>query len=285
MNVMRVEGDGNCMFRAVAQSRSVADTGRFLSVRDETRQARVLRTQVAVFIKNNPVVLEFSHEYYPGGRSLVQLAKARANRIMRNKVWGEELELRVLSHLLHRVFCLYNTNGTRFLHTVDSIFRGNRTQTLPPLSLAYSGGLHYDAMRPTSSPTSSSNGAVSNMRVLSSSGNSGHFSVSEANAFRNKQYKIVYIQSLRHLHADPTIINYARKQTLKNVMNLHRNVRPGLLSAMKNRLSSAKNHVNYNALNAGYTANAMEDAHQNVAHELRQTLNETKRHWYTMRRA
>lgn len=284
MNVMRVEGDGNCMFRAVAQSRSVTDTGRFLSARDETRQARVLRTQVAIFIKNNPVVLEFSHEYYPGGRSLVQLAKARATRIMRNKVWGEELELRVLSHLLHRVFRLYNTNGTRFLHTVDSIFHGNRTLILPPLSLAYSGGLHYDAMRPISSPTSSSNGAVSNMRVLSSSGNSGHFSVSEANAFRNKQYKIVYIQSLRHLRADPTIINYARKQTLKNVMNLHRNVRPGLLSAMKNRGSNAKN-VNYNALNAGYTANAMEEAHKNVAHELHQTLNETKRHWYTMRRA
>ena len=101
--VHEVRGDGNCMFRAVAQ----AMYGGCLSTRRELEEARRLRADVSGYIRRHPEVFEHDGDYLVARASRPRLtlrayAKAYASRMATDGEYGQSLELAVLQALLHQ---------------------------------------------------------------------------------------------------------------------------------------------------------------------------------------
>jgi hypothetical protein len=276
MWIKRVKGDGSCMYRAVAQARSAVDDGRLLSAADEKRLAWDLRVDVAQYIATHPRVVNGTEARLIENPKtpLAHFVQARVNSIM-NGEWGEDLELHVLSHLLHRAFHVYDKTGARMLHPVGSIVQENRLY-LPPLSLAYDAGTHYDAMIPSSVPKTAAKTVASTKTaaktVRRENSPSDVLSPAAGEAYARKQYRDVYIQSLRRLRAAPSVVDRAIAiKNLNKLISVHRAMRPQLLA--RARQSALE------GLNDSATASALDVAHLNVATSLGQTLDQTRKRW------
>ena len=267
------------MYRAVAQARSAVDDGRLLSAADEKRLAWDLRVDVAQYIATHPHVVDGTEARLIENPKtpLAQFVQARVNSIMSGE-WGEDLELHVLSHLLHRAFHVYDKTGARMLHPVGSIVQENRLY-LPPLSLAYDAGTHYDAMIPSSVPKTATAAKTKTKTLNPKTPTPMHtpsdlsvLSPAAGEAYARKQYRDVYIQSLRRLRAAPSAVDRAIAiKNLNKLISVHRAMRPQLLQRAR--------HEGLDAMNESATASALNVAHLNVATSLGQTLDQTRRRW------
>jgi hypothetical protein len=95
-----------------------------------------------------------------------------------------------------------------------------------------------------------------------------------AEAYARKQYRDVYIQSLRRLRAAPSVVDRAIAiKNLNKLISVHRAMRPQLLQRARDE------GPDLDAMNDSATASALDVAHLNVATSLGQTLDQTRRRW------
>lgn len=168
LKVKRVQGDGSCMYRAVAQSYYADRYGRLATKKEENAMVTSLRNMVADYIEQHPMIVSGTEMYLvnPVLHSLspANVARNYANNVRSRGKWGEELELSVLAHIFGRTIHVYNENGKEFLHQVGSINGTNYRNGGEPLRIAYENDLHYNALIP-SAQTPSCRSSCENAKI------------------------------------------------------------------------------------------------------------------------
>jgi hypothetical protein len=149
--VVRVRGDGRCMFRSLALGLA-ALTGRNMTSGEEEFEADQLRLAVAESLCRTPEkrkqfsesVMAISYEY-----GLEKYCK----RILEPSFWGGEPELLVISRLIRRPVKVYihaaqakNATGAGFvcIQTYGEEF--SKEGKRKPIRLLYNGENHYDLL-------------------------------------------------------------------------------------------------------------------------------------------
>ena len=150
-DVVRVRGDGRCMFRALALALANV-AGRVMTSGEEEREADELRLAVAESLCRTPdkrqdfseAVMAISYE---------QGLETYCRRILEPAFWGGEPELLVLSRLIKRPIMVYihasqakNAEGHGFvaIQTYGEEFsKGGKRK---PCRLLYNGENHYDLL-------------------------------------------------------------------------------------------------------------------------------------------
>ncbi|KAK9826106.1 hypothetical protein WJX81_004241 [Elliptochloris bilobata] len=135
--VLRVPGDGSCLFRALAQGRSVLEQGRPLERDALLHDGYKLRQDVC------EAMLARREDIAP---FIVGRIDVYVDNMMREGSWGGEPELAVAADLLKRPVLVYRLSGLfgSDLEKVSEYGVGKGTDA-PPICLLYSGN-HYDLL-------------------------------------------------------------------------------------------------------------------------------------------
>jgi hypothetical protein len=263
MKVIKVNPDGHCMFRSVAQAIHAADTGMTLTLDEEASRTQELRTMVAQYIRKHPVTIMGEEHFLlslsnapMNARGVVTNVQERARLyapIYAQKVqnwndffWGGPLELAILSHLLRRKIHVFNSSGTRRTLTVTTIrntnFRYNE------ISIAHRPEVHYDALVPTTTrviepyppkvykskppPPKTQKDPKKPPRKRKIRMNSPK---PNSNSRFKENMKIGHIQSLTRLGANKDVLLWAKQSPFERVQKFHADQRLALIAALQLR--------------------------------------------------
>ncbi|KAM6574348.1 hypothetical protein CsatA_022675 [Cannabis sativa] len=155
-SVLRVTGDGRCLFRALAKGMAM-NKGIPLSPRDEREDADDLRMAVKEVICNNG---KERHQYEEALVAITvdESLKRYCQRIGRPDFWGGESELLVLSKLIRQPITVYlpehehtrGGRGTGFIPIAEygaEFSKGSITRKPKKVvRLLYTGRNHYDLL-------------------------------------------------------------------------------------------------------------------------------------------
>lgn len=146
-----IRGDGNCLFRAVAQGHSWAAHQVFLSAREELQYSRFLRALSVRGMMN--AAGRMKHTFTPFLHRTNGNAYMRT--MLRDKEYGTELEVRSLSEQLRIPIGVYQRR-----HGEYSLIVGHGTQFcgVNPILLRYDrGSKHYEVLYPVVWPAFGNN--------------------------------------------------------------------------------------------------------------------------------
>lgn len=244
MRFVPIAQDGNCMYRAVGQSYHAITTGALASPAAETSMATNLRHMVAEYVQAHPSVVLNTPEYVIFEHRPVD-ARALVHHLVREIKggrWGENLELGILQHVLRHPIKVYHPDGKTFWHGLPIPEENTNIQHAEPICVVYHGDVHYDGLVPddTRNPSNSTSHPKTHPRTPSLKIAKTHvatpskpsLSDSEAKAFHHKLHRNVYIDSLKGLGANQTVLNWARNLPLQDLKNLHANQRGNMLHAL-----------------------------------------------------
>jgi hypothetical protein len=154
--VVRVRGDGRCMFRAMAVSLAHI-TNKMLTASSEEAEADQLRLAVAETMCRAPE----KRKNYKDAEMAISFEMPMGTyckRILQTSFWGGEPELLVLCHLLKRPIMVYlpaakvrsagTNNGYVAIQTYGSEYAVSKKsgKTRKPVRLLFNGENHYDAL-------------------------------------------------------------------------------------------------------------------------------------------
>jgi hypothetical protein len=147
LRVIKVQGDGKCMFRALAIGLN-RNLGKFLGAEAETREADALRLACAEALCRTEARRDDFEEAMVAVKAEGPL-DAYCKRIMSPKFWGGEAELLVLSKMLQVPIYVYVDSGNGFKaiqkYGIDfAAKKGKKGRKV--LRLLYSNGNHYDLL-------------------------------------------------------------------------------------------------------------------------------------------
>lgn len=131
MNIVQVEGDGNCLFRAVAHQMFL-DESRHMEIRSEcVDHMRRHRERFETFCTT-----KFDDHL---------------NRMSLSGTWGDDLEIRALEEIIDRPFFIYSADNTKDLTPVplNTAYKdgdNNFGDDIIPLKLSYHGRSHYNSV-------------------------------------------------------------------------------------------------------------------------------------------
>jgi hypothetical protein len=240
MKIVSIRGDGNCLYRALAQAYHVAMTGALLSSEEEDERAADLRLHVAAYVEAHPEIVKLSRDFVEqresNRKSFQNVAHNVAKKIARGR-WAEELEVRVSQKILGNTIIVYNERGTE----IKNIFEGSE----PPLKIAYIDDTHYQLLVPNRTV------GLNRVTVLGNAPDSlDPLSSNESKGLRLKLYRNVYRQSYHRLGANQHLINQVThpSMSLDAIEKYYHNIRPHLIDA---RATNAK-HANFLHANDKY---------------------------------
>lgn len=153
LRVIRVRGDGKCMFRAIALGLA-RNQGRFLGSDAEEREADNLRLAVAEALCRTP---KRRRQF---GQAVIALEaedtlKNYCRRIQSPSFWGGEPEMMVLSQMLKVPIFVYlsdseygGTSGFTVIQKYGEKYRKGTKDSPPrrPVRLLFTGGNHFDLL-------------------------------------------------------------------------------------------------------------------------------------------
>jgi len=128
MQIERMEGDGNCMFRAVSHQ-----------VYGSPEHHRIVREACMAYMESERAY--FEPFVVGGGRAF----GAYVEHKRQDGVWGDDLELQAMCEIYDRpalVFAFDGVHGMQQLRT----FHEDRRRGRPPMRLSFYGGGHYDSI-------------------------------------------------------------------------------------------------------------------------------------------
>ena len=231
MKLVKVRGDGNCMYRAVGQAYQALTTGALAPRAAENAMASELRAMVAEYIRNHPKIVEGTHQFLlrppSNRRSTATFAKNMAAEVDGGR-WGEELELTVLQTLLRHPIKVYDEDGATFLHDVFSVNALDRGKE--PLRVAYEGGLHYNALVPDATKNAAAPRTPRTPSPPPKKRNT--LPESEAKALHHKLHRNVYLSSLAGLGANREVLALAKSLSLPELRQLHASQRANMVRAL-----------------------------------------------------
>ena len=159
MRLVVVAGDGNCLYRAVAQGYHAIHNGTLAPLLWETRYAQELRHHVAEYIRARPT--EFApFEVYEGTtRPDNATVTGRLADAIQGGRWGENQEVSVLQRILGHPIKVYvkRSDGTTFQHAIPVPEHSNFEHAKPICLCMHMNqnkktmiwyGVHYDALVP-----------------------------------------------------------------------------------------------------------------------------------------
>lgn len=152
LRVVRVQGDGRCMFRALAKG-FARNAGFHLAGDEETLSADELRGAVSDALCHDTARRQHYSAAMPGVNSEGGLSKY-CQRLDSPKFWGGEVELLVLSKMVSTPIYIYRTAQEAGLDakqrqgfvTMVSYGEDYEKQGRKPVRLLYRGGNHYDLL-------------------------------------------------------------------------------------------------------------------------------------------
>jgi hypothetical protein len=131
--------DGNCLFNAIVQSRSLnSGNGRPLGSTEERVQARVLREDVVAQLLAQR---EFVEPFLP--MPFNQYVEA----MRMDGAWGGEPELSMASIVMEAVISVYASSDMSLVAEYDVAEEGRRSTSPLRIPVLYHQDLHYDALK------------------------------------------------------------------------------------------------------------------------------------------
>jgi hypothetical protein len=127
LHVFAIEGDGNCLFRAVSHQlylhQDMHEELRACCVEHLTRH----RKRFEVFCEGD------FDEYL--------------RNLSKSGVWGDDLEIRALEEITDRVIMIYSSSAENVLEPINNNFEEKTLLNgVPPLTLSYHGNSHYNSI-------------------------------------------------------------------------------------------------------------------------------------------
>lgn len=146
--LVRVVGDGNCLFRALTQSYHVFEWDRAngipfepLSPEEESIRSEKLRQDICDMLVSQK---EFVEPFLPSCD-----VNSYASKMRENSTWGGEPELSMASLVLDARIGVYRCEGHKNNQRLEKISEydlQSEQRRDKEVSVLYSGGFHYDAL-------------------------------------------------------------------------------------------------------------------------------------------
>lgn len=142
--VLRIRGDGNCLFRALAQSHhslvwKKTKKGSFnpLSCEEETLRSENLRQEICDMMSSQE---DFIKPFLPE-----RDVESYTHMMRKSSTWGGEPELAMASLVLHSSVVVYASEGSNLAKIAEyDLF--SEKKSADEIAVLYSGGIHYDSL-------------------------------------------------------------------------------------------------------------------------------------------
>ncbi|KAJ1414619.1 hypothetical protein B484DRAFT_335169, partial [Ochromonadaceae sp. CCMP2298] len=127
LHVFSIEGDGNCLFRAVSHQ---------LYLHQDMHEELRARC-VAHLMRHRGRFEVFCFD--PFEQHVLDMSKSGT--------WGDDLEIRVLEEITDRVITIYASDSATPTEPINSNFEEKKVVgSTPPITLSYHGSSHYNSI-------------------------------------------------------------------------------------------------------------------------------------------
>lgn len=127
MKVIPIDGDGNCLFRAVSYQLYLNEDGHEILRKKCVEHLRAHRKRFEMFCDG-----DFDEH---------------TTEMSKTGVWGDDLEIRALEEILDRIICIYSADTEDLNSPINSLFEEVHLLKDPtPIKLSYHGQNHYNSI-------------------------------------------------------------------------------------------------------------------------------------------
>ncbi|KAJ1442344.1 hypothetical protein B484DRAFT_322076, partial [Ochromonadaceae sp. CCMP2298] len=128
LNVFAIEGDGNCLFRAVSHQLYLHQ--------DMHEELRASCVEHLVRHRSRFEVFCFDQDFDQHVRNM-----------SKSGTWGDDLEIRALEEITDRVITIYSSDNKTPAEPINNNFEERKLlRRVPPITLSYHGRSHYNSI-------------------------------------------------------------------------------------------------------------------------------------------
>jgi hypothetical protein len=127
MTIVPIEGDGNCLFRAVSYQLYLHENNHAILRKQCVEHLKLHRDRFEMFCDKN-----FDEH-------IEEMSKLGS--------WGDDMEIRALEEILDRIICIYSADTPDLNRPINQIFEESSILSdSVPLKLSYHGSNHYNSV-------------------------------------------------------------------------------------------------------------------------------------------